>query len=151
MKSAPACPVTTALSVIGGKWKVIILWQLHGKVVRFGELQKTIPGISQKMLTQELRDLEESGLVARKVYPVVPPRVEYSLTEYGNSIKPLMDQLFVWGLGFQKRMAAAKQDSLRPSEVGSNSKIPLIHSDDTKLDFLSATEDIPFGVESNSF
>jgi DNA-binding HxlR family transcriptional regulator len=105
MKSISSCPVTTALSVIGGKWKVIILWQLQGNVKRFGELQKSIAGISQKMLTQELRDLEECGLVHRKVYPVAPPRVEYRLTEYGNSIEPLMKQLCDWGMGYQKRMA----------------------------------------------
>jgi DNA-binding HxlR family transcriptional regulator len=115
MKPVSPCPVTTALSVIGGKWKVIILWQLQGKVKRFGELQKSIAGISQKMLTQELRDLEESGLVGRKVYPVVPPRVEYSLTEYGNSIKPLMDQLCAWGQGFQKRMALEQAEPGFPS------------------------------------
>ena len=81
------CPVTTALSVIGGKWKVIILWHLkEGGVKRFGELQRLVRGISQKMLTQELRDLEESGLVSRKVYPVVPPKVEYCAD--GNRLVP---------------------------------------------------------------
>lgn len=109
MKYLSPCPVTTALSVIGGKWKVIILWQLQGKVKRFGELQKSIAGISQKMLTQELRDLEENGLVRRKVYPVVPPRVEYSLTEYGNSLEPLLKQLCAWGQGFQNRMGNQEQ------------------------------------------
>jgi DNA-binding HxlR family transcriptional regulator len=97
------CPVTTALSIIGGKWKVIILWHLkEGGVKRFGELQRMVRGISQKMLTQELRDLEESGLVARKVYPVVPPKVEYSLTETGWSLKPLLEQLCEWGLEYRK-------------------------------------------------
>lgn len=97
------CPVTTALSVIGGKWKVIILWHLkEGGVKRFGELQRLVRGISQKMLTQELRDLEESGLVARKVYPVVPPKVEYSLTETGWSLKPVLEMLCDWGLEYRK-------------------------------------------------
>lgn len=97
------CPVTTALTIIGGKWKVIILWHLkEGGVKRFGELQRMVRGISQKMLTQELRDLEESGLVARKVYPVVPPKVEYSLTEMGWSLKPLLEQLCEWGLEYRK-------------------------------------------------
>jgi DNA-binding HxlR family transcriptional regulator len=105
MKEVANCPVTTALSVIGGKWKVIILWHLQGKVRRFGELQKSIPGISQKMLTQELRDLEESGLVFRKVYPVVPPRVEYSLTDFGRTLAPVLEQLCLWGTSFQRRMA----------------------------------------------
>ena len=98
-----ACPVTTALSVIGGKWKVIILWHLQeGGVKRFGELQRLVQGISQKMLTQELRDLEETGLVSRKVYPVVPPKVEYSLTETGWSLKPVLEQLCNWGKEYRK-------------------------------------------------
>lgn len=96
------CPVTTALAVIGGKWKVIILWHLQDGVKRFGELQRQVKGISQKMLTQELRDLEESGLVSRKVYPVVPPKVEYSLTETGWSLKPVLEQLSEWGKGYRK-------------------------------------------------
>jgi DNA-binding HxlR family transcriptional regulator len=103
MHNTAQCPVTTALSVIGGKWKVIILWHLkEGGVKRFGELQRLVRGISQKMLTQELRDLEESGLVARKVYPVVPPKVEYSLTETGWSLKPVLEQLSEWGLEYRK-------------------------------------------------
>ena len=101
--SQAQCPVTTALSVIGGKWKVIILWHLkEGGVKRFGELQRLVRGISQKMLTQELRDLEESGLVARKVYPVVPPKVEYSLTETGWSLKPVLELLCDWGTEYRK-------------------------------------------------
>ncbi len=97
------CPVTIALSVIGGKWKVIILWHLkEGGVKRFGELQRLVRGISQKMLTQELRDLEDSGLVSRKVYPVVPPKVEYSLTETGWSLKPVLEQLSDWGKEYRK-------------------------------------------------
>ena len=101
--SMQQCPVTTALSVIGGKWKVIILWHLkEGGVKRFGELQRLVRGISQKMLTQELRDLEESGLVSRKVYPVVPPKVEYSLTETGWSLKPVLEKLSEWGTEYRK-------------------------------------------------
>jgi DNA-binding HxlR family transcriptional regulator len=106
------CPVTVALSVIGGKWKVIILWHLQDGVKRFGELQRQVKGISQKMLTQELRDLEESGLVSRKVYPVVPPKVEYSLTETGWSLKPVLEQLSDWGTEYKKRrdsLAAAPE------------------------------------------
>jgi DNA-binding HxlR family transcriptional regulator len=116
------CPVTTALSVIGGKWKVIILWHLkEGGVKRFGELQRLVRGISQKMLTQELRDLEESGLVSRKVYPVVPPKVEYSLTETGWSLKPVLEQLCEWGSEYRKSRGEAvlemkvEENSLRPS------------------------------------
>ena len=116
------CPVTTALSVIGGKWKVIILWHLkEGGVKRFGELQRLVRGISQKMLTQELRDLEESGLVSRKVYPVVPPKVEYSLTETGWSLKPLLEQMCEWGKEYRKNRGeaslamAVEETSLRPT------------------------------------
>jgi DNA-binding HxlR family transcriptional regulator len=102
-KESLQCPVTTALSIIGGKWKVIILWHLkEGGVKRFGELQRLVSGISQKMLTQELRDLEQTGLVSRKVYPVVPPKVEYSLTETGWSLKPILELLSVWGTEYRK-------------------------------------------------
>ncbi len=112
MKEISACPVTTALTVIGGKWKVIILWHLQDKVKRFGELQKAISGISQKMLTQELRDLEESGLVHRQVFPVVPPRVEYRLTEFGKTLAPVMEQLCSWGQSFQRRADAVNAEAL---------------------------------------
>jgi len=121
MKEDLACPVTTSLSVIGGKWKVIILWQLQGKVRRFGELQKSIQGISQKMLTQELRDLEEHGLVQRRVYPVVPPKVEYRLTEFGKTLRPLMEQLSVWGSAYRKHIAELKS-SAEPFEATTGEK-----------------------------
>ncbi len=116
-KETQQCPVTTALSIIGGKWKVIILWHLkEGGVKRFGELQRLVTGISQKMLTQELRDLEETGLVSRKVYPVVPPKVEYSLTETGWSLKPLLEQLCDWGKQYRNtRDAASLLSTLEPS------------------------------------
>jgi DNA-binding HxlR family transcriptional regulator len=117
MKNAMSCPITTALAVIGGKWKVIILWQLQGKVKRFGELQKSIPGISQKMLTQELRDLEESGLILRKVYAVVPPRVEYSWTEFGLTIAPVMEQLCAWGVAYQDHMQKVAVEKLLNAPV----------------------------------
>jgi len=109
--SIQQCPVTTALSIIGGKWKVIILWHLkEGGVKRFGELQRLVRGISQKMLTQELRDLEETGLVSRKVYPVVPPKVEYSLTETGWSLKPVLEQLCDWGSHYRKTRSEAAME-----------------------------------------
>lgn len=96
-KELPACPVETTLSLIGDKWKVLILRDLIGGTKRFGELRKSIGSISQKMLTQQLRDMEEHGLVNRKVYAEVPPRVEYSLTEDGVSLKPILDSLWAWG------------------------------------------------------
>ena len=91
------CPVTTTMTVIGGKWKPIILWVLRDQVRRFGEIKRFIPGITQKMLTQQLRELEKDKIINRKVYPVVPPKVEYSLTEYGKTIIPILDTMADWG------------------------------------------------------
>lgn len=91
------CPVETALDVLAGKWKILILWYLRRDTLRFNELQKMLPRVTQKMLIQKLRELEEDGIVNRKVYPVVPPKVEYSLTEYGESLKPILKQMYLWG------------------------------------------------------
>ena len=92
-----ACPVTTAIDVIGGKWKVIILYQLRGKTLRFGELKRIIPKITQKMLTQQLRELEKDKLVKRQVYAEVPPKVEYTPTELVGKLNPALDLLCGWG------------------------------------------------------
>lgn len=91
------CPVTTTLSVIGGKWKPIILFIIQDQIKRFGEIKKLIPTITQKMLTQQLRELEEDGIISRKVYPVVPPKVEYSMTDYGLSLVPILKAMAEWG------------------------------------------------------
>lgn len=91
------CPLHAAINVIGGKWKTIILYQLADQTLRFGELKKSIPKITQKMLTQQLRELEADGLVTRVVYPEVPPKVEYSLTEHGKDLRPILGQLCEWG------------------------------------------------------
>ena len=93
----PACPVETTLTLIGDKWKVLILRDLMPCTKRFGELKKTVGNVSQKVLTAQLRDREESGLVHREVYAEVPPRVEYSLTPLGKSLKPILDSLWNWG------------------------------------------------------
>ncbi len=93
----PDCPVETTLALIGDKWKVLILRDLMPGTKRFGELKKSIGSVSQKVLTAQLRDMEESGLVNRKVYAEVPPRVEYSLTELGQSLKPILDAMWNWG------------------------------------------------------
>lgn len=93
----PACPVETALSLMGDRWKLLIVRDLLTGTKRFGELKKSLAGISQKVLTQHLRAMEESGLVSRKVYAEVPPRVEYSLTELGQSLKPVHDAMWQWG------------------------------------------------------
>ena len=91
------CPVRDALDVIGGKWKPVITFQLLAGAMRFGELRRCIPDATQKMLTQQLRELERDGIVAREVFPEVPPKVEYSLTEYGQTLRPVMTELCHWG------------------------------------------------------
>lgn len=91
------CPVTATVSIIGGKWKPIILWILFQEKRRFSQLKKFIPKITQKMLTQQLRELEHDGIVHREVYPVVPPQVEYSLTEKGYSLAPILQAMEEWG------------------------------------------------------
>lgn len=96
-KQLPACPVETTLMLIGDKWKVLILRDLLQGTKRFGELKKSIGGVSQKVLTAQLRDMEENGLLHRTVYAEVPPRVEYSLTELGFSLKPILDAMWNWG------------------------------------------------------
>ena len=97
MKDVGFCPVSTTMSVIGGKWKPIIMWTIRDGTRRFGEIRKLIPGINQKMLTQQLRELERDGIVHREVYPVVPPKVEYSLTEYGRTLIPVLEAMAHWG------------------------------------------------------
>jgi DNA-binding HxlR family transcriptional regulator len=103
-KELPKCPVETTLSLIGDKWKVLILRDLISGTKRFGELKKSINSISQKVLTQQLRTMEGDGLVNRKVYAEVPPRVEYSLTELGLSLKPILDSLWKWGENYKDIM-----------------------------------------------
>ncbi|MER2598499.1 MAG: helix-turn-helix domain-containing protein [Caldilineales bacterium] len=91
------CPVTATMQLIGGKWKIIILWAISNQVTRFGELQRAIPSITKKMLASELRALERDGLISRKVYPVVPPKVEYSITPLGDTLRPVLGAMGDWG------------------------------------------------------
>lgn len=105
IKELPACPVETTLTLIGDKWKVLILRDLMPGTKRFGELKKSIGSVSQKVLTAQLRDMEEKGLVHREVYAEVPPRVEYSLTELGRSLKPILDSMWSWGEGYKKQLS----------------------------------------------
>ena len=91
------CTITTTLHVMGGKWKAVILWHLINKTRRFSEIKHLIPDITQKMLTQQLRELEADGLIRRQVYAEVPPRVEYSLTEYGKTLIPVLSAMAQWG------------------------------------------------------
>lgn len=91
------CPVEFTLDVIGGKWKPLILYRLMSGTKRFGELQRLIPDVTRRMLTQHLRELEADGIVHREVYKQVPPKVEYSLTEKGRSLEPILNMMLVWG------------------------------------------------------
>ena len=91
------CPAERTLDVIGGRWKVPILWHLLRGTLRFSELRRALPGVTQKMLTQQLRELERAGVVLRRVYPEVPPKVEYSLTDRGQTLKPVVDAMCKWG------------------------------------------------------
>jgi DNA-binding HxlR family transcriptional regulator len=110
-------PVEAALEVIGGKWKVVILCHLiHGKK-RTSELKKLMPGITQKMLTQQLRELEEDNVILREVYNQVPPKVEYSLTEYGWSLKAILDSLCAWGEQHIEKNYPNKEDVLIQPKV----------------------------------
>ncbi len=101
-KELPACPVETTLMLIGDRWKVLIIRDLLEGTRRFGELKKSVGNISQKVLTSNLRSLEASGLVSRQVYAEVPPRVDYSLTETGRSLKPILDAMVEWGTDYKK-------------------------------------------------
>lgn len=102
-KELPACPVETTLLLIGDKWKVLVLRELITGTKRFGELKKSISSISQKVLTQQLRSMEEDGLITRRVYAEVPPKVEYSLTEDGVSLKPILDSMWSWGSQYKTK------------------------------------------------
>ena len=101
VKELPAFPVETTLTLIGDKWKVLILRDLMPGTKRFGELKKSVGNVSQKVLTAQLRAMEESGLLTRTVYAEVPPRVEYTLTELGQSLKPILDAMRIWGEGYK--------------------------------------------------
>ncbi len=102
-KVLPPCPVATVLMLIGNKWKILVVRDLLGGTKRFKELQRSI-GCSQKVLTDNLRELENDGLVSRKVYAEVPPRVEYSMTKLGNSLSPILDSMAKWGTDYKKKM-----------------------------------------------
>jgi DNA-binding HxlR family transcriptional regulator len=100
---AGACPVKAVQNIIAGKWKLAIFWQLRQGTKRFNELQKLLPEISQGILTQQLRELERDELIHREVYKEIPPKVEYSLTEIGQSFTPILDAICEWGVGYLQR------------------------------------------------
>ncbi len=103
-KTLPACPVETTLMLISDRWKVLIIRDLLDGTKRFGELKKSIGSISQKVLTSNLREMEADGLVNRKVYAEVPPRVEYTLTDTGYSLKPILDAMVEWGMEYKRKL-----------------------------------------------
>lgn len=100
----PECPVATTVSLIGSKWKLLIMRNLLARPWRFNELQKSLDGVSQKVLTDSLRSMESDGIIVRTVYPEVPPRVEYSLSELGESMRPIIKSMEEWGLDYKKTM-----------------------------------------------
>ena len=104
----PECPVAATVSLIGSKWKLLVMRDLLERPWRFNELQKSIEGISQKALTEALRSMEADGLVFRKAYPELPPRVEYSLTELGESMRPIIKAMESWGAAYQEQMREAQ-------------------------------------------
>lgn len=112
------CPVDATLGLIGGKYKSLILWHLLGGALRHGELQKLIPQATPKMLTQQLRELESDGLLSREVFPVVPPRVEYSLTGVGKSLKPILVAMYEWGAGYMRGSGREISCSMKPDAGG---------------------------------
>lgn len=101
----PACPVATTVQLIGSKWKILIIRNLMGRPWRFSELKKDLDGISQKVLTDSLRSMEEDGIVTRTVYPEVPPRVEYALSELGESMRPIIKAMEIWGTEYKEKYA----------------------------------------------
>lgn len=105
-KKLPACPVETTLMLISDRWKVLILRDLMDGTKRFGELKRSVGSVSQKVLTSNLRSMEETGLLTRKVYAEVPPRVEYTLTETGYSLKPILDAMVAWGTEYKQKVEA---------------------------------------------
>ena len=108
----PECPVATTVSLIGSKWKLLIMRNLLVRPWRFNELRKSLDGISQKVLTDSLRSMEEDGIVIRTVYAEVPPRVEYSLSELGESMRPIINYMEAWGTDYKKRIEVLSSESI---------------------------------------
>jgi DNA-binding HxlR family transcriptional regulator len=105
--ATPGCAVEATLEVIGGKWKGVLLYRLLGGTLRFGELRRLLPGVTQRMLTQQLRELEQDGVIERKVYAQVPPRVDYSLTKFGRTLEPMVMMMRDWGEAYLRQYPPA--------------------------------------------
>ena len=108
------CPVEATLGLVGGKYKALILWKLMSGAMRFSELRRAVPGATPKMLTQQLRELEHDGLVHREIFPVIPPRVEYSLTPFGQTIRPVLESMYTWGTGYLEHRGLKANCSMQP-------------------------------------
>lgn len=108
---AYSCAVEVTLSVIGGKWKLLVLGQLSRGVTRFGQLRRAIPGITQTMLTQQLRELEQDGIVTRTIFPEIPPRVEYGVTEFGKTLEVVIDAMDTWGTAYFEKVRQCKRQA----------------------------------------
>ena len=104
------CSMELTLALIGGKWKALILWHLGDKILRYSELRKILPNVTSKMLIQQLRELEDSGLVKRFIYTQIPPKVEYSLTEAGKSLLPILDTLCKWGMNYAEEYEQSDEE-----------------------------------------
>lgn len=116
---SPGCPVEATVSLIGGKWKCVILWHLHTEgTLRFSELRRRIPGVTQRTMTNQLRELEEDRLVHREVYPQVPPKVEYSMTEMGRGLGPILMALQAWGDEHIDLFGKPKASDRAPAQPG---------------------------------
>jgi DNA-binding HxlR family transcriptional regulator len=109
------CPIEATLSVLGGKWTPLVLWHLRDETLRFGELRRKIPNITKKMLSQRLQELEEEGVVHREAYAEVPPRVEYSLTEFGQTLRPVLESMCEWGTTYLDHAAEPSPESVGES------------------------------------
>ena len=120
-KKIPDCPVEMTLQLIGDKWKVLIIRDLMSGTKRFNELMRSVSGITQKVLTSHLRAMERDGLVNRKVYPEVPPKVEYSLTDTGRSLKPILDSMCAWGTDYKNTL---EENSFKPSSKHKKTAVP---------------------------
>ena len=107
------CPVSATIHLIGGKYKALLIWHLMDSTLRFSELRRLVPEATPKMLTQQLRELEEDALLSRRVYPVVPPKVEYSLTERGRSLFPILEAMYNWGAGLMQEEGVCPECSMK--------------------------------------
>lgn len=118
-KNKYSCPVDATIELIGGKYKSVILWHLMGKTLRYSEIHRLVSKATDKMLAQQLRELEDSGLISRKVYPVVPPKTEYSLTDFGRTLVPILDAMCDWGTYYLEGLDAVPTQCCKKREQNS--------------------------------